>query len=76
MAAEITQFPNEVADVLEHYARLARAGHIVGVVLAALTPHGLAAEPLLDHVGLSERELALLITELNDARIHALVNEE
>lgn len=73
--AEIIPFPNAVADTLEHYANLARAGHVTGVVIAALTPHGLAAEPLLEHVGVSERELALLITELNDARIHALINE-
>jgi hypothetical protein len=73
-SAEIIPFPNAVAETLEHYANLARAGHVTGVVIAALTPHGLAAEPLLEHVGVSERELALLITELNDARIHALIS--
>ncbi|WP_342439307.1 hypothetical protein NSS79_10550 [Paenibacillus sp. FSL L8-0436] len=74
--AEIIPFPNAVADTLEHYANLARAGHVTGVVIAALTPHGLAADPLLGHVGVSERELSVLITELNDARLYALVNGE
>lgn len=71
MSAEIIPFPNEVADTLEHYAALARAGRVTGVVIAAVTPHA----PLLEHVGVNERELALLITELNDARILALINE-
>jgi hypothetical protein len=74
--AEVIPFPNAVADTLEHYARLARAGHVTGVVIAALTPHGLAADPLLEHVGVNEREIALLITELNDARLYAMVNED
>lgn len=74
-STEIIPFPNVVADTLEHYAALARAGHVTGVVIAALTPQGLAAEPLLEHVGLSARELSVLITELNDARLLALINE-
>lgn len=69
--AQVIPFPNAVADTLEHYAALARAGHVTGVVIAAVTPH----EPLLEHVGVNEREHALLITELNDARLLALINE-
>ncbi|MNN78189.1 hypothetical protein D3C81_1947200 [compost metagenome] len=72
MSAQVIHFPNPVADTLEHFARLARAGVITGAVIAAKT----ALEPLITDIGVNDREVAALITELQDARMLALLGEE
>lgn len=66
---EIFPFPNATADALEHYARLARAGIVKGVVIAAKTD----GDPLTTDVGVDDREVAALITELQDARLLRLL---
>ncbi|NGM81223.1 hypothetical protein G5B47_02220 [Paenibacillus sp. 7124] len=76
MTAEIRQFPNEVADVLEHYARLARQGEITGVVLAALGPGRLTEDVLSVHSGVNYTERRALITSLEDAALVAMMGAQ
>lgn len=76
MTAEIRQFPNATADVLEHYARLARQGVITGVVLAALGPGRLAEGTFSACSGVNYTERRALITTLEDAAIVAMMGAQ
>lgn len=72
-SAQIIPFPNAVADLLEHYAKLARVGVVKGVVIAATTA---GPDTLLAGAGVDDRDVAALITDLQDARILRLINGE
>ncbi|WP_342480435.1 hypothetical protein NST07_25820 [Paenibacillus sp. FSL L8-0340] len=76
MSAEIIQFPNPVADVLEHYARLARAGHVTGVVLAALGPGRLTEDTYSAVSGVNYTERRALIQTLEDGATMALLDAQ
>lgn len=73
MSAEIIPFPNPTAEALEHYARLARAGEITGVVLAAVGPDEPAVLSAWHGVDLTER--AAMLTHMQFDLIDAYIRE-
>ncbi|MEK5178497.1 hypothetical protein [Paenibacillus odorifer] len=73
MSAEIIPFPNAVAETFESFARLARAGEVTGVVLAALGPGRLAEDTYSAVSGVNYTERRALISTLEDAATMALL---
>lgn len=76
MSAEIIPFPNAVAEALESFARLARAGEVTGFVLAAIGPGRLAEDTYCACTGVNYTERRALITALEDAAIVTLVDSQ
>ncbi|MEC0167887.1 hypothetical protein [Paenibacillus graminis] len=76
VSAEVIPFPNAVAETLEHYARLARAGEVTGVVLAALGPGRLAEDTYSAVSGVNYTERRALISTLEDAATMALLDAQ
>lgn len=73
LSAEIIPFPNAVAETFESFARLARAGEVTGVVLAALGPGRLAEDTYSAVSGVNYTERRALISTLEDAATMALL---
>jgi hypothetical protein len=76
VSAEVIPFPNPVAETFEQFGRLARAGEVTGVVLAALGPGRLDEDTYSAVSGVNYTERRALIQTLEDGAAMALIDAQ